>query len=837
MKVKNHIYMLFMLLVTFLLPTSCNDHNELCSNSDADGEKIQLKIGVSLSGTSKSETRGFGDEGTGPGGYYEFSDLYVAVFVDIDGVSYLDEFVKADNTAPTWNTENQCWTFGVSLTKTTDARRLHIIANYPGLTMGFGEEGQLIGRMLANGENHDVYWNCCDVNKIDTSDNGSNLQTKLQKIPLLRNYVKVVLEDNRTNKTNFVLDGYALYNVPTKGTVAPYHPSGINKFANFVTNTGQCQSYTYLLETEQYEGNEPFDDGTLISTDLEWMDIKDGVIPPAYIYERSNRTATNPTCMLIKGRYNSEGNITASTSVTYYKLDFVYEDDATDAKIYYNLLRNFIYTMSLNSVKGAGYNTIEEAITQPASNNIGGDAVAKDYTNISDGTNQLFVSTTYMMLTSNREAYLYYKYIKGTTISNGEVTITAPAGNVLSIPAERDNNNETDGLYADWRRVTLTPRDVTSVSQSQELIFAVGDLQRKVELVLRQPYRLTVQTPDEVTAKEKEQLNVIITLPSGIAPSLFPLRLFISSEDNTIYPDYGTNMPAEAQGGKYGFIKEISLDEYNASTSKVFTCKFLTNCKNNETTVHVDNEYFARGSDSFTNPWKNNITLNTAIKVEIQKTQERYPQNIYGSNGRNNGTEEVSVTLNGINVGTITIDRDNVTKGITFTGSEDFSQKDVVEFTFTDKYYWNNQWSTTPITYKATSTLGEIDAGTTLKFAAQFTSLFIPTSQKVSIPKDGNIYPYNIYNNGNNNGTEVVIVTLNGTNVGTITVDRDNVTQGITITKEEGLDSEDVLTFTFSDRYYKSSGSGKGWQNAVTYTATYTIEELLSGNITLTFAR
>ena len=802
--------MLFILLVTFLLPTSCSDNNELFPNSDTDGEKIQLNIGVRLPGASSTEARGFGDQGIGSGEYYEFSDLYVAVFVDIDGVSYLDEFIKADNTVPTWDSNNQCWTFGVSLTKTTDARRLHIIANYPGLTMGFGEEGQLIGRLLANGENHDVYWNCCDVNKIDISENGSNLQTKLQKIPLLRNYVKVMLEDTRTDKKNFILDGYALYNVPVKGTVAPYNPSGTNKFANFMTSTGQCQSYEYLLGTEQYEGNEPFDDGTLISTDIKWIDVKDGVIPPTYMYERSNRIATNPTCMLIKGRYNSDNNVTASTSVTYYKLDFVYEDDVTDSKIYYNLLRNFIYTMSLNSVKGAGYDRIEEAITQPASNNIGGDAVAKDYTNISDGTNQLFVSTTYMMLTSNKEAYLYYKYIKGTTVSNGEVTITAPAGNVLSAPAEPSNNNETDGLYAGWRKVTLTPKSVTTVSQSQELIFAAGDLQRKVELVLRQPYRLMVQTPDMVTAKEKELLDVTITLPSGIAPSLFPLRLFISSEDNTIYPDYGTNMPAEAQGGKYGFIREVSLDEYNASTTKVFICKFLTNCVDNETTVYVDNEYFERVSDSFKNPWKKEVKLATSTKVDVQKTQDRYPQNIYGNNGNNKGTEQVTVTLKGTNVGTITIDRDNVTKGITFTNNEYFSRNDIVEFTFTDRYYWNSQWSTTSVTYKATSTLGEIDAGTTLEFTAQLTSLVIPTSQTVSIPTDGNRYPYNIHNNEKNNGTEQVSVTLNGVNIGTITINSSKVTQGITISKEEGLNSDDVLTFTFSDSYYKSSGNGKG---------------------------
>lgn len=835
MKRKYIIYPLI-LLWTIMFTGSCSN-DDIVTDCNSDTEKVHFTIGVTLPGTSKSETRAFGDEATGSGGYYEFSDLYVAVFVEIEGVSYLDEFVKADNTAPVWDGDNNCWNFGVSLSKTTSPRRLHFIANYPNLTLGFGEEGQLIGRMLADGDNHDVYWYRCDVDKIDEND--SDFRTKLQRIPLLRNYVKIVLNDQRTDKSNFTLDGYALYNVPTKGTVAPYNPSGVNKFANFVIN-GICQSYTYLLDTEKYEGNEPFDDGTLISTDINWINVENGVISPAYMYERSNRTAANPTCMLIKGRYSSDGHVTASTPVTYYKLDFVYNDTFTNSKFYYNLLRNFIYAMNLNNVSGAGYSTVEEAISQPASNNIGGDAVAKDYTNISDGTGHLFVSTTYMMLTSNKEVDIFYKYISSmeqSLVENSEVTVTAPAGNVLSEEASVSTNDERTGQYAGWRKVTLKPKAVSTVSQSQELIFAADGLQRKVELVLRTPYVLTVETPSKVSNVAKTPLDVKITLPTGIAPSLFPLRLFISSKDNTIYPDYGTNMPAEAQNGRYGFIKEVSWDEYNSNSSKTIECRFLTNCEDSATDVYVDNEYFNRGSDSFTNPWKSSVTLGTAIKVDIQKIYGRYPQTIYNG-GNNNGSKQVSVALNGENVGTITIDRDNVTQGITFTNSGGLSKNDVVEFTFTDNY-WYGQWSDTPITYKATSTLGEIDAGTTLVFTAQgvinkLTSIEITTEQAVSYVKYGDRNPREIHENR----TETVDVRLNGNSVGEVVIGVNGVTSKTTLVSSNGFNLDDELKFTFNDQYYSKGimGWGAGWQDADTYTATCTVEQLLNG-ITLNFSR
>ena len=697
---RYNIYLLLMLLALFF-PTSCSDDGSIATPSFNGGGKVHFTIGVSLPGASISESRAFGDAGIGSGGYYEFSDLYVAVFVTIDGVSYLEEFVKADNTVPIWNAKNGCWDFGVTLTQTDGPRRLHIIANYPNLTMGFGEEGQLIGRLVTNGNNHDVYWNYRDLDRI-----AEGYETQLQRVPLLRNYVQVKLEDTRSSedKANFVLDGYALYNVPVRGTVAPYNPSQKNMFANFVDESGECQTYEYLFKEEKYEGNEAYDDGTLISTEINWTDVSN----PIYMYERSNSKAINPTCLLIKVRYDSGGNVTDATPSTYYKLDFIYKDVTTHSNVYYNLLRNFIFTMNVNEVTGAGYGNVEEAIRQPASNNIGGDAVAEDYTNISDGTGRLFVSTTYILFTKEQNVDLYYKYIPDITVgsvSNGSVTITAPVGNVLKTGASVAATDEASGHYANWRKVTLTPKAVSSVSQSQDIIFAVDGLQRTVELVLRTPYILTVDIPEEiVTDIVKAPLNVNITLPTGIAESLFPLRLFISSEDNTIFPDYGTNMPAETMNGKYGFIKEISWAEYNASETKTFTCKFLTNCAASATTVYVDNEYFAQGSDEFDNPKMTSITIPNTQKVMYQKDNNYNPYEI-----SNNRTETVTVSCNGNYVGTITTGVDNVIAEVTITNPDGFKSSDVLTFTFTDKYRrWKNRWSDQVVTYTATCTVEEL---------------------------------------------------------------------------------------------------------------------------------
>ncbi len=710
MKIKNYIYLLLMLLAT-LLPTACNDNIQLPANDD-DG-KVHWTIGVSLPGAEQNITRGFGDEGTGSGGYFEFKDLYVAVFVDIDGVSYLEEFVRADSTAPTWNAEDNCWDFGVTLNQTDGPRRLHLIANYPGLTMGFGEEGQLVGRLMANGADHDVYWNYRDVEKV-----ADGFQEQVQMVPLVRNYVKIELENNIPATDKFQLDAYALYNVPTKGTVAPYNPGSTSMFANYVDGSGNCQSYENL-SAQGYKGNEPYDDGTLLSKKINW--VAPGT--PSYIYERSNRNSDTPTCMLIKGKYDGGES-------TYYKLDFVHleGEEGAKVKVYYNLLRNFIYTMNLNSVTSEGYATVEQAIKQPASNNISGDAIAKDYTNISDGEGRLFVSTTGLLFTDNTPKVVYFKYIPNLqnpdTIKNGAVVVSAPMGDVLSKAAEIAATDETEGIHKGWRKMTLTPNAPGIAGVFQEIAVSAGGLQRHVELLLREPYNLAVAVdPKTVETGAKRSLTVNITLPGGLPESIFPLRLFISSEDNTIYPDYGTNMPAEAQNGKYGFIREVSLLEYQDSTS--YACKFLTNCEESATTVYVDNEYFNRGSDDFGNPKITSVTFDRS-KFTSVSIQQDYG---YGPYSLRNNTNTVNATVyyNGANLGNITIRNNNGSYSITQVNGnnngsitiEDNNGIGSIEFVFSSRYrISNNNWSpnANTIEYKAIMKAGQLSNGGEIKF-------------------------------------------------------------------------------------------------------------------------
>ena len=858
MKIKSFIYTLLS-IVTALLFTGCSDEDIQSPNKDE--KMVTWTISVTLPEAQSPDTRAFNRTD------FKFTDLHVAVFSEVGGVYFLEQFVKADNTAPQWNSTNNCWDFGVNLMQTTTPRRLHLIANYPGLTMGFGEESQLIGRLLTDADTpqHDVYWNYVDVDKI-----AEGYETQVQRVPLVRNFAQLKLsiepKDGVNLSSKFQVEGFAIYNVPTRGTVAPYNSKN-GTFANYVVNgvdnegneTTECETYGNLFNSG-YEGNEPYDDGTLLSKTITDNDFI-GINGSHYIYERSNRNTTSPTSMIIKAKYAPSGRFDEA-DYTYYKLDFVYVDSETNTNVYYNILRNFIYTINIKDVTGEGYATIQEAIEKPASNNVSGDVSLKDYTNVSDGKSRLFVSSTYLVFTNNNPIDLYYQHrpnieenpngINNSHGTGGHVTINAPAGDVLKSATVATDDESAGSSHAGWRKITLTPNSPEAGSvYRQEITVATRDLQRQITLVLRTPYNLDVEVDEYVLREQGTPLDVKITIPGGMPSSLFPLRLFISTDKNTIDPQPGTQMPAEAMNGKYGFIKEISYMYYSTATANGDGCNvakkeangdvsfltfFRSNCAESAATVQVSNQYFNTGTDSFINTDKyTTLTLHKNMGVNIQQTLGRLPQRIY-DNGSNNGTiSNVKVFLRGVDTGkTITIDKSSVLTEMIFENSNGLDLNSVVTFTFEDKYYaGNNNWSTGTVEYTATCTLKDIKKRAILNFKAPAIPLYeieVPTNMNVTVQRVYGRYPQNIYNDGNNDGTENVTVTLDDNNVGEIKISNNKVIERSTLVYTGIFDLDDELTFTFTDKYWY----GTEWKSDVTYTATATVREIQNGT-TLTF--
>lgn len=829
---KHTLYYIAFLLLAVLLPTGCTE--DKYPEEEIPAKKVTWKIGVIMP-QAREATRAFGETAA-------FTDLHLAVFSEVAGDWYLEELVQAD--APVTTTAaDQLTEFSVELTSSDQPRRIHLVGNYPGLTLPFGNEGTLIG-LLSVKDNHDVYWGYVDVDKI-----GKDLPEKMQRIPLVRNFAKVQLEINEGIEEKFVLTGFALHNVPNSGTAAPYNISS-GKFADFVASDNVCQTYEDLLNEQGYEGNEPYDVELIPATEATEYHKPEGTngpIAPFYIYERHNRNVDNPTSVIVKGRYE-EGD------ETFYKLDIIYHNDITNTNVYYNLLRNFIYTIRITDVTGSGYKTLNDALINPASNNISGSTEVNDFTNISDGKGRLFVSTTYLLLTSDAPVDVYYQYrpdlendpngIDNTPKEDngtGLVTITAPAGNVLSEAAGVADEDETSGTHSGWRKLTLKPNVPDGVAKTQQITVAAGNLQREITLVLRRPYDMIVQVdPKIVDPSVGKQIQVSTSIPSGLPPSVFPLLFVISTENNTLYPLPGSGMYAQTAGGTYGFVRELSYEEYKElpvssvdATKVTFSTTMQTNCEDNATTVYVDNPYFNRGSDYFINPFK---TGN--INVAIQKSNSQYPQTIY-NNGNNDGTIVATAKYNGADAGTVTISKDKVVSSGLLLPADATGN---VEFEFQDTYYLGKgQWSSEKATYTATCTVAQLTNGTTLNFTTStkvpLRELSVP-SLPVRIQRILGYNPQRIYNN-NNAGTETVTVTYNGsTTVGTdMIINANSVQSSSSLYLENGeFDPSKTLTFTFDDNYRTYQGGQLSWSTqATTYTASCTVQELLDGTADLYF--
>lgn len=877
MKIKSIIYTLLMVMSSLLFVT-CSEEDILSQNgNNIDDNKVHLRIGLTLPEAQSTQTRAFNRTD------FEFENLHVAVFVKQGNVYILEEFVRAESPAPEWHetpnescTGSNHWDFGVTLSKTDEPRRLHFIANYPGLTMGLGEEGSLIGRLTADPDidsgQHDVYWNFLDVDCIQAGTQG-----ELSDIPLIRNFTKVELKVEQKSGVNlnkkFLLLGYAMHNVPKRGTVAPYN-SANGTFANYIDNTDNslsCQSYDNLEQTQGYVGNEPYDNEFTFLTDFRDKDV------PFYMYERTHVNVDEPTCMIIKGKYRTDEETSfEETDASYYKLDFIHHDSGTNTNVYYNMLRNFIYTMKIVDVTGEGYSTPEEAIANPASNNISGNANIDDFTNISDGTGRLFVSTTYLVFTDAEPIDIYYKYIPNVNtpdvikndlkgVNDGEIIVTArqDLNKVLHQDGVVASADETTGRVG-WRKVTLTPNPPPSTNEdyvrTQDITIASNHLQRKITLVMRNPYEMSVNLINShVPAVVKSPVDLKVTIPGGIPSSLFPLKFYVSSEKNSVYAKPGGDMYSESYAGGYGFVKEITWDFYSSANSTgtndigesvgikesdgriSFICNLVTNCEQSATEVYVDNEYFNRGSDSFDNRDITNVLMTTGTGVKIQQSSGRYPQRIH-SNGI---IDDVEVFLNGEDTGkTITINSNKVLQGVTFENYSDagLDLTQELTFKFSDRYYMgSDNWSTDAVEYVATCTLRDIRDGKPLNFKAPAIRIYeitIPETQEVSVQQTS-------YNSGwqtsyyypraiNNGNSETVTIKLNGNvlNNSTITINRDNVTRGVILRPDGGFSPTDVLTFTFEDRYCTGSNiwGELSWSSqTTTWTATCTVEELLNG--------
>ncbi len=629
--------------IALLALAGCGDSLGIDGREDGDGESAGLTFSVTVPEAGTISTKSFSSEA--------ISSLWVLAF---DDQGFFVECQKAEPVNPTsFSTdENTEYEFKVKLQASITKRTLHFVANYDFSSnpVSYGTEYSVMRDLTVSG-GQDAYWQKLELKDGIRSQEELDVMTAddltkyyndngFKAIPLVRNFAKVSVVNAATD---FELLGYALWNVPDRGCVAPCVASH-NAFAVYAksgstsslpNNPWISRSYDELKASYDGTADTGFEGylpgGTeIIDTDASKLSFS---MADGYMYERPYSGDLTNSAIIVKGSY--KGN-----AATYYKVDFVQAADA-GMMTYYNIIRNFVYKVTIKSCSADGYATAAEAAAAPASNNFVSSVVTQDIVNISDGTSRLNVSYTDTTVVNANAFTFRYKYIPAVnapTVINNDLISTydkatgkalAENGSVIKSWVSEDNKTTK------WRVATIFPQTPGDEEKTQTVIFyepqASGTnvkIARTVTFHLRKPYTMALEcSPATVSSGIGQTLTLNIKIPTGLASHLFPLEFKMESAANSLTPDvsksedtyksgymstwYGASIIPDGSTSSsgstaaeqtFGFSKTLSYAEYQALAStadksyKILPCAFKTTKASSATTVWVYNKYFNFGS-------------------------------------------------------------------------------------------------------------------------------------------------------------------------------------------------------------------------------------------------
>ena len=614
----------FMAVLAALLFVGCTDRFDIQKPSAEPG--ITFSVTVPQSGVA---TRSFSQE--------EIHFLHVLVF---DENGYFVECRRAEPTTPgVFGTDmNVEYGFKVSLQASPSKRILHFVANYDfdSNPVEYGTEYSVVGHLSVGG-GQEAYWQRIVLEKgIYDKDHLEDMpeKDKLVKIPLVRNFAKIVVKSD-TDK--FEVLGFALWNVPDKGSVAPYVLAN-QAFATYAKrDEAQGDGYdnnpwisrTYEELSAHYADNQTSTgykgflpkDASIISTDASQLTFDNEV---KYIYERPFSGDETNTAIIVKGRYKNENS--AESEITYYKIDLIMPP-VHGVTEHYNILRNFTYIAKVVDCSSDGYQSPQEAALQPASNNFMASVVTQDVVNISDGKARLFVTYTDTTIVTEDPFVFRYKYypnfknsseVKNEALSFYDLTRREPLTRddydedfvVLDHPIVMQKYNviETveEGPWAGWHQTTIYPDTPTDEERSESvIIYQMTDdktqvkIARTVTFHLRKPYSMILDCSANGEGEIGQVVTLNIKIPTGLRESMFPLMFQIESDKNNLTPNnalasvdkdvyragymstwYGKSIIPDNDKQSFGFTKRLFYNDYKAMATdetnsyRIIPCSF-----------------------------------------------------------------------------------------------------------------------------------------------------------------------------------------------------------------------------------------------------------------------
>lgn len=645
-----------------VLTGACSDDSlqDISTPDLPDGTPVDMLIGAEL-------PESFFDAGTRAMGERPTEDdlqnnLKINLFV-FDGSGVMLQFIEPkDISIESLDKTTKHVLFRVhKIYSSTLPRRLHfVVTSAPDLReldggeyiTAMASETTVMPALLTSGDT-EAYWGM-SVNNDGINDN------MVLNVKLIRNFVKVSVTSSSPSN-DFKLLGYTVVNRPNKGTVAPYIYTD-HQFASFLGPGDALLSYEELIN-QGYHGVNPAG----VETDMTCTTVAEveasladserrmaagEADTPYYIYERSQSdiaaigSDVAVTYVIVVGEYKGKRY--------YYKIDIGCDFEGKFK--FYDLLRNFCYTLNITEVGGAGAITLQEAMIGAAHNNVSTSVVTRDLFSIGYDNEIIEVGSTRVIFTEQTTDYeLRFRYtvpsesghvfepakLKIYDLDNESVEysmegVSTTTSKTVDLGGEVVRDASLSLGNDGWYILRLTTKDIPTDSrrleQNLRIYYSTGaGLGRTVTLMLRQPWNLTVLEKTYPKAEINSEFTLTFNVPSGLSSSQFPLILTFESDKQNIYATNGTEPTVSV--GKSGFkgattdnvmIYEFRMEweDYTLSNplgGGTYTAKFKTN-----TTSEEDRDYDTSGIDALTNGERTDNNNSTDFCIRIANKGRKY---------------------------------------------------------------------------------------------------------------------------------------------------------------------------------------------------------------------
>ena len=541
----------------------------------------------------------------------------------------------------------------------TSAEDLHDISGGEYISAMAGETTTMPALVVDGGT--DAYWG---IKELESITDDMHLSVKL-----IRNFVKLTVSSS-ADESVFRLLGYTVVNRPSKGTITPYIYRD-HLFAAFLNSDNDLISYDDII-AQGYYGVNPAgsDEGMTHTTEAEVakaLQESESLLAagqpdtPCYIYERSQSGLTSAgsgvmvTYMIVAGEYKGRR--------CYYKIDIGHDKDGKFG--FYDLLRNFQYTVDITEVGGEGAPTLLDAMNGAAHNNLSTSVVTRDLFSIGYDGEKIEVSSTRVIFTEQTSGYsLRFRYttpsgmafdpskLKIYDLSDESVEfdvsgVTASRGKSVDLPGEVIQSAEisldSDGWYSLDVSTKGVPTDSRRLEQNIRIYYSdAAGLGRTVTFMLRKPWDFSDVVASSPSSAIGGQFSIDLDLPSGLSQTQFPLIITFESDKQNIYALNGT--PLSVATGKSGFAGATTDDviyyewriewadymQGSDSGGGRLTASFRMN-----TTSAEDRAYDTRSIDAADIPGRDPDNGTTGFCVRIANKGQQYIRPYYVNISRN----------------------------------------------------------------------------------------------------------------------------------------------------------------------------------------------------------